>query len=258
MKFTLHIWRQKHGAATGGFEVYHVEDISPDASFLEMMDLLNEQIIARNEDPVTFDSDCREGICGSCSMVIDSRAHGPGHACTTCEVRMRAFTDGAHIYVEPFRSAAFPLIKDLMVDRSALDHIIQAGGYITVHSGPKPEPNSVPIAHDVCEQSMDAAECIGCGACVAACPNGSAMLFTSAKISHLELLPQGKPEHPQRTRNMVHQMEAEGFGACSNHAECQDACPKEISIAFISRLNRFYAKSMLCEPHQRRGTMKNQ
>ncbi|MCH2134390.1 MAG: succinate dehydrogenase/fumarate reductase iron-sulfur subunit [Phycisphaerales bacterium] len=258
MKYTLHIWRQESPSAKGDFVSYIVDDISPDSSFLEMMDLLNEQLIAKGEDPVTFDSDCREGICGSCSMVIDGRAHGPGHGCTTCEVRMRSFRDGDHIYIEPFRSAAFPLIKDLMVDRSAFDRIIESGGYVTVHSGPKPEPNSLPIPHAVAEHAMDAAECIGCGACVAACPNGAAMLFTSAKISHLGLLPQGEPEHDTRVVGMVHQMEQEGFGACTNHAECQDACPKGISISFISRMNRAFAKATLREPDQRRGTMSNQ
>jgi len=258
MKFTLHIWRQEHESAKGGFQSYEVDDVAPDASFLEMLDLLNEKIIARGEDPITFDSDCREGICGACSTVIDGRAHGPGLGCTTCEVRMRSFKDGAHIHVEPFRSKSFPLIKDLMVDRTALDRIIESGGYVTVHSGPKPEPNSIPIAHIVAEEAMDAAACIGCGACVAACPNGASMLFTAAKISHLEILPQGQPEQQDRVTNMVHQMEGEGFGACTNHAECQDACPKEISIAFIARMNRAYARAMLLDPIKRRGTMSNQ
>jgi succinate dehydrogenase / fumarate reductase iron-sulfur subunit len=258
VKFTLHIWRQQDAKSAGKMVEYQLEDIPGDMSFLEMMDLLNEQLIGRGEDPVTFDSDCREGICGSCSMVIDGRAHGPGNACTACQVRMRSYSDGDHIWVEPFRSGAFPLIKDLMVDRSALDRIIEAGGYVTVHSGPKPEPNSTPIPHRVAEQAMDAAECIGCGACVAACPNGAGMLFTSAKIAHLGLLPQGEPEAHDRVLNMVHQMEDEGLGACTNHAECQDACPKEISIAFISRMNKRYIQASLFEPEQRRGTLSNQ
>jgi len=258
MKFTLHIWRQADANASGGMVTYEVEDISGDMSFLEMLDQLNERLIATGKDPVTFDSDCREGICGACSLMIDGRAHGPGHACTSCEVRMRAYPDGAHIYVEPFRSGAFPVIKDLMVDRSAFDRIIQAGGYITVHSGPKPEPNSMPISHRVSEQAMDAAECIGCGACVAACPNGAAMLFTSAKIAHLGLLPQGEPEAHTRVLDMVHQMDAEGMGACTNHAECQDACPKEISIAFISRMNKRFVQASLFEPEHRRGKLSNQ
>ena len=191
-------------------------------------------------------------------MVINGRAHGPGHLCTTCEVRMRQFADGDEVWVEPFRSRAFPPVKDLMVDRSAFDRIIQAGGYITVHSGPKPEPNANPISHPVAEEAMDAAECIGCGACVAACPNGAAMLFTSAKINHLNLLPQGQPEAISRVLGMVDQMDKEGFGACTNHAECQDACPKGISIKFISAMNKQYVKATLIEPNERRGRLESQ
>ena len=258
MKLTLHIWRQQDATSSGKMVEYHIDGISGDMSFLEMMDLLNEQLIAKGEDPVTFDSDCREGICGSCSMVIDGRAHGPDHACTTCEIRMRSYSDGDHIWIEPFRSGAFPLIKDLMVDRSAFDRIIQAGGYITVHSGPKPEPNSTPVAHRIAEQAMDAAECIGCGACVAACPNGSAMLFTSAKINHLNILPQGQPEAKARVMGMVEQMDSEGFGACTNHAECQDACPKGISIQFISEMNRQFRDSSLRKPRKLRGRLESQ
>lgn len=258
MQFTLHIWRQDSASSKGEMRPYEVDGITGDMSFLEMLDLLNEQLIAKGEDPVTFDSDCREGICGACSLVIDGRPHGPGHRCTTCEVRMRAYPDGAHIWIEPFRSGAFPVVKDLMVDRTALDRIIESGGYITVHSGPKPEPNSIPISHPIAEQAMDAAECIGCGACVAACPNGSGMLFTAAKIAHLGLLPQGQPEAQSRVQDMVHQMEDEGMGACTNHAECQDACPKEISIAFISRMNKRFVQASLIEPDKRRGTLSGQ
>jgi succinate dehydrogenase / fumarate reductase iron-sulfur subunit len=258
ISLTLHVWRQDGPAAKGGFTSYHMKDVDESISFLEMMDLLNEQISEDGGVPVTFDSDCREGICGACSMVINGRAHGPGHFCTTCEVRMRTFNDGDEIWIEPFRSVGFPLVKDLMVDRSSFDRIIESGGYITVHSGPKPDPNSIPIPHHVAEEVMDAAECIGCGACVAACPNGSAMLFTSAKISHLNLLPQGQPERISRVLDMVEQMDSEGFGACTNHAECQDACPKGISIKFISSMNRQYRQAALYEPMKKRGQLESQ
>lgn len=258
ISLTLHIWRQDGPTAKGRFETYHMKEIDPDISFLEMMDLLNEQLIGEGHEPVTFDSDCREGICGACSMVLNGRAHGPGHLCTTCEVRMRQFKDGDEVWVEPFRSVAFPPIKDLMVDRSAFDRIMQSGGYITVHSGPKPDPNAIPIDHAVAEEAMDAAECIGCGACVAACPNGSAMLFTAAKINHLNLLPQGSPEAIPRVLGMVEQMDAEGFGACTNHAECQDACPKGISIKFISTMNKQFRRALLVEPDKRRGRLESQ
>ncbi len=258
ISLTLHVWRQKDSASHGGFMAYRLAGVDESMSFLEMMDLLNEQITESGGEPIAFDSDCREGICGSCSMVINGRAHGPGHFCTTCEVRMREFRDGDEIWIEPFRSVAFPPIKDLMVDRSAFDRVIQAGGYVTVHSGPKPDPNTIPISHEISELAMDAAECIGCGACVAACPNGSAMLFTSAKINHLNILPQGQPEAKARVLGMVEQMDSEGFGSCTNHAECQDACPKGISIQFISEMNRQYRDSSLRKPKKVRGQLESQ
>ena len=232
--------------------------MSESSSFLEMMDTLNEQLTARGEEPVAFDSDCREGICGMCSMVIDGRSHGPQTGAATCQLYMRHFEDGARITIEPWRSAAFPLLRDLVVDRSAFDRIMQAGGYITVHSGPKPDPNAVPIDPDLSEEALDASCCIGCGACVAACPNGAAMLYTAAKVSHLGLLPQGQPERYQRVRRMVDQMQAESFGSCRNYAECEANCPKEISIKFIGRMNRDYLRAILKEPIDRRGPMDSQ
>lgn len=258
MRFNLHVWRQPSGSSEGRMVHYEVDDISPDMSFLEMFDVLNERLIAEDIEPVAFDSDCREGICGMCSMFINGSAHGPLEKTTTCQLYMRHFQDGADIYVEPWRSAAFPVVKDLVVDRSAFDRIMQAGGYITVHSGPKPEPNSIPIEPEVIEEALDAATCIGCGACVAACPNGAAMLFTSAKIAHLNLLPQGQPERYTRARRMVEQMQAEGFGSCRNYAECEAHCPKGISIKFIGQMNREYLHATLREPIQRRGTMESQ
>ncbi|MCH2149177.1 MAG: succinate dehydrogenase/fumarate reductase iron-sulfur subunit [Phycisphaerales bacterium] len=258
INLTLHVWRQDGPDAKGGFETYRMTEVDPEISFLEMMDLLNEQLSKDGKVPVVFDSDCREGICGACSMVVNGRPHGPGEACTTCQVRVRQFNDGDELWIEPFRAGAFPLVRDLMVDRSALDRVIESGGYISVHSGPKPEPNSIPIPHAIAEEAMDAAECIGCGACVAACPNASAMLFTSAKIHHLNMLPQGKPEAKDRVMNMVHKMDEEGFGACTNYAECQDACPKDISIRFISAMNRDYQLAALIEPIKRKGTMESQ
>lgn len=258
MNFTLRVWRQTDANTDGDLETYTVQDIEPTCSFLEMMDILNEQLTERNEEPVAFDSDCREGICGMCSMVINGKPHGPRDGTTTCQLYMRHFKDGDEITIEPWRSAAFPVMRDLIVDRSAFDRIMQAGGYVSVHSGPKPEPNSIPIEPNIAEEALDAACCIGCGACVAACPNGAAMLYTSAKVSHLGLLPQGQPERFERVQNMVHQMEAEGFGSCRNYAECEAACPKEISIKFIGRMNRDFLKSTLILPINRRGKMDSQ
>ncbi len=255
MKITLRIWRQRNAGDAGRMVTYKLDSVSPDMSFLEMMDTLNEQLNGKGEEPVAFDSDCREGVCGTCSMVIDGRPHGPATATTTCQLYMRQFADGATITIEPWRAKAFPVVRDLVVDRSSFDRIMQAGGYVTVHAGPKPDPNALPIEPEVAELSLDAATCIGCGACVAACPNGAAMLYTAAKVSHLGLLPQGQPERYPRVVNMVRQMEAEGFGACRNYAECEAACPKQISIGFISRMNRDYVRATLVEPVDPRGTM---
>ena len=255
MKIRLHIWRQESTDKKGAMQSYDLDGVEPDMSFLEMMDSLNEKLTAEGQSPVAFDHDCREGVCGMCSMVIDGQAHGPKSTTTTCQLYMRHFKDGAEIYIEPFRSGAFPVLQDLIVDRSAFDRIIQAGGFISNHSGPKPDPNSIPIDADVQETSLDAASCIGCGACVAACPNGSASLFTSAKISHLGMLPQGQPERFERVASMVDQMEDEGFGSCRNYAECEAQCPKGISIAFIGRMNADYLKSTLIEPVDGRGKM---
>ena len=255
MRFTLRVWRQAGPEASGSLVTYEVDDINADTSFLEMMDLLNEQLTTEGVEPIAFDSDCREGICGMCSMVIDGEAHGPLPESATCQVYMRHFRDGDVITVEPFRAAAFPLVRDLIVDRSAFDRIMQAGGYISVHSGPKPEPNSVPIEPETVELALDAASCIGCGACVAACPNASAVYNIAAKVSHLALLPQGQPERYDRVRKMVTQMEKEGFGACRNYGECEAQCPKGISIAFIGQLNRDYVRASLRDPVDRRGKM---
>jgi succinate dehydrogenase / fumarate reductase iron-sulfur subunit len=243
MKFTLKIWRQANAAARGQFVTYQVEDISPDASFLEMLDVLNNNLVRKGEDPVAFDHDCREGICGSCGLVIDGRAHGPGKACATCEVRMRSFADGATITVEPWRAKPFPILKDLIVDRTALDRIMMAGGYVSVRTGGAPDANSLPIPKAAAEEAMDAAACIGCGACVAACKNGSAMLFVSAKVSQLALLPQGEPERTERVLRMIERMDEEGFGACSNTYACEAECPKQISVEHIARLNREYVRA---------------
>ena len=243
MKFTLKIWRQANAAARGQFVTYQVEDVSPDASFLEMLDVLNNNLVRKGEDPVAFDHDCREGICGSCGLVIDGRAHGPGKACATCEVRMRSFEEGATITVEPWRAKPFPILKDLIVDRTALDRIMMAGGYVSVRTGSAPDANSIPIPKAAAEEAMDAAACIGCGACVAACKNGSAMLFVSAKVSQLALLPQGEPERRERVLRMIERMDAEGFGACSNTYACEAECPKQISVEHIARLNREYIRA---------------
>ena len=258
MKFKIHVWRQSSRSDSGKMASYEIDDISPDASFLEMMDLLNEKLITSGEEPVAFDHDCREGVCGMCSMVINGQAHGPKYETTTCQLYMRHFNDGAEIYIEPWRAKAFPVIKDLVVDRSAFDRIIQAGGYISNHSGPKPEPNSIPVNPEVAETALDAASCIGCGACVAACPNSSAMLFTAAKVSHLGLMPQGQPERFDRAKAMVEQMEEEGFGSCRNYAECEAQCPKGISIAFIGKLNADYLQATLAKPIDPRGKMHSQ
>jgi succinate dehydrogenase / fumarate reductase, iron-sulfur subunit len=243
MNLTLYVWRQKNAAERGRMVRYDVNDISPDMSFLEMLDVVNEGLIAKNEDPIAFDHDCREGICGTCGMMINGIAHGPRKATTACQLHMRSFKDGDTIYIEPWRASAFPVIKDLIVNRGAFDRIIQAGGFISVSTGSAPDGNAIPISKENADRSMDAAACIACGACVAACPNGSAMLYTSAKVSHLALLPQGEPERFRRVLNMVKQMDAEGFGNCTNHRECEAVCPKEISIDFITLLNREFLKA---------------
>lgn len=247
MRIKLHIWRQANPEAKGEIKHYELNDVSPDMSFLEMLDVLNEELIAKNEDPVAFEHDCREGICGTCSMVINGRPHGPQLGTTTCQLHMRQFKDGDEIYVEPFRNKAFPIMKDLIVDRSSYDRIIQAGGFISANVGSAPDANSIPIPKGIADLAMDAAQCIGCGACAAACPNGSAMLFVAAKASHLNLLPQGQPEKTIRTRAMIRQMEEEGFGGCSNYYECEAACPKNISVRFIAKLNRDYLYATLKE-----------
>jgi succinate dehydrogenase / fumarate reductase iron-sulfur subunit len=238
MKLTLHIWRQAGPRTKGGFKRYELDGISEHSSFLEMLDVLNEQLIASGDEPVAFEHDCREGICGTCGMMINGVPHGPHEGITTCQLHMRSFADGDAIWIEPWRARAFPVLKDLIVERAALDRIVQAGGFVSVNTGSAPDGNAIPISHRDAEKSLDAAACIGCGACVAACPNASAMLFTAAKIGHLGLLPQGQPERNSRARDMVERMDAEGFGGCTNHGACQNACPKEIGVDFISRLNR--------------------
>ncbi|HEV3450980.1 MAG TPA: succinate dehydrogenase/fumarate reductase iron-sulfur subunit [Acidimicrobiia bacterium] len=242
MQIILQVWRQAGPLASGGFETHRMDDVSPDMSFLELFDVLNERLIAAGEEPVAFDHDCREGICGSCAMMINGRAHGPERGTATCQLHLRKFPDGAHITVEPWRAAAFPIIKDLCVDRSAFDRIIEAGGYITAPTGGAPEANLTLVPKPAADTAMDAAACIGCGACVAACPNGAAQLFTAAKVQHLNLLPQGQPERWDRVVNMVTEMER-WFGSCTMHGECEAACPKEISIDFIALLNRDYVKA---------------
>ena len=247
MNLTLHVWRQKGPQDTGRFETYEATDISEDMSFLEMLDQVNESLIAEGEEPIQFDHDCREGICGSCGVMINGQAHGPQRGTATCQLHMRRYTDGDEITVEPWRAAGFPVIKDLVVDRSAFDRIVEAGGYISVPTGAAPDANLTPIAKDTADRAMDAAACIACGACVAACPNSAAQLFTSAKVSHLNLLPQGAPERLQRVANMVDTME-QYFGSCTNMGECEAACPKEISIDFIALMNRDYLKSKFSRP----------
>ena len=246
MKFTLHIWRQENAQAQGRFETYQLDNISAECSFLEMLDILNEQLINDNiAHPVCFDNDCREGICGMCGLYINGRPHGNDDGVTTCQLHMRKFNDGDEIWIEPWRSKAFPVIKDLVVDRTAFDKIIQAGGYISTTTGGVPDANSILIPKHTADAAMDAAECIGCGACVAACKNASAMLFVSAKVSHLALLPQGKPEAKERVKNMIHKMDELGFGACSNTYACEAECPKQIKRVNIARLNRQFIGASL-------------
>ena len=239
MKITLKVWRQKKAQDKGGFKTYQLDDVSPDMSFLEMFDVLNEQLLKKGEDPVHFDHDCREGICGTCSMYINGKPHGPKQT-TTCQLHMRSFSDGDTIVVEPWRAQAFPVVKDLVVNRSSFDRVIQAGGYVSVNTGGVPDANEIPIPKKIADEAFDAATCIGCGACVAACKNASAMLFVSAKVSQLALLPQGQVERKTRVEKMVSQMDEEGFGACSNTGACSAECPKEISLENIARLNREY------------------
>jgi len=245
MRLTLKVWRQESPKARGRFETYAAPEVRPDMSFLEMLDVVNEDLIGKGQVPIAFDHDCREGICGSCAMLVNGVPHGPLKGTTVCQLHMRHYKDGDTVVIEPWRARGFPILRDLVVDRSALDRIIQAGGYVSVSTGSAPDGNAVPIAKDVVDQAMDAAQCIGCGACVAACPNASAMLFTAAKVSHLGLLPQGAPERSRRALAMVRQMDAEGFGGCTNFGECQEACPKEISIDTITRMNRDYLRTSL-------------
>jgi succinate dehydrogenase / fumarate reductase iron-sulfur subunit len=245
MHLTLKVWRQKGPNDTGGFVTYEHPNVNPHMSFLEMLDVLNEELVANGDEPVAFDYDCREGICGSCGMMINGVAHGPTPATATCQLHMRHFKDGDTVTIEPWRARAFPVIKDLVVDRSALDRIVQAGGYISVNTGAAPEANAILVPKQDADRAFDAAECIQCGACVAACPNASAMLFLAAKASHLNLLPQGRPERYTRTLSMVAAHDRQGFGACTNMGECEAVCPKEISLDFIARLNRDLIRATL-------------
>lgn len=244
MRLTLRIWRQENASRRGGMRVYELDGVEPDMSFLEMLDTLNEKLIVEGGDPVAFDHDCREGICGACSLMINGEAHGPERT-TACQLHMRSFRDGATIDVEPWRAAAFPVVKDLVVDRSALDRVIQAGGYVTAPTGSAPEAHATPVPKADADLAFENAECIGCGACVAACPNGSAMLFTAAKVSHLNTLPQGAPERESRVVGMVAQMDAEGFGGCTLTGECADACPKGIPLVSIARMNREWLRAQV-------------
>ena len=245
MNLKLNVWRQAHRTAPGRFVAYEARDISPDMSFLEMLDVVNEGLALKGEEPIAFDYDCREGICGQCGIVVDGNPHGPRRATTSCQLHMRSFKDGDELTLEPWRATAFPVLKDLIVDRSAFDRIIAAGGYVTAPTGNAPDGNALLVPKPEADLAMDAAACIGCGACVAACPNASAMLFVAAKVSHLGLLPQGQPERDRRVLSMVAQMDAEGFGACTNHGECEAACPKEIRLEFIARMNRDYLRALM-------------
>lgn len=243
MTIHLRVWRQKSPNAQGKFEDYTVNDADPHMSFLELLDVLNEQLIKSGDEPVEFDHDCREGICGACGVVIDGQAHGPKLRTAACQLHMRSYNDGDTIVIEPWRATGFPLVRDLIVDRSALDRIVEAGGYVSVSTGGTPDANAIPVSKEASDESFDYATCIGCGACVAACPNASASLFTAAKIAHLNLLPQGKPERDRRVKAMVDQMNAESFGDCSNHGECEAACPVGISIDSIAKMRRDYVKA---------------
>src|SRR5215203_671693 len=245
MNFRLKVWRQRPSEKSGRLVEYEANEVSPDTSFLEMLDIVNERLVEKSEEPIAFESDCREGICGTCSLTIDGEAHGPDHPGAACQLYMRRFEDGATITVEPFRARPFTFVRDLVVSRSSLDRIVQAGGFVSARSGSAPEANSIPIPKHNADRAMEAAACIGCGACAAACPNASAMLFTAAKVSHLAFLPQGDPERTDRVLNMVRQMDAEGFGNCSNTYECEAVCPAEISASFIAKLNREYARATL-------------
>ena len=245
MNLTLHVWRQQDAASAGRFVTYPARDISPDMSFLEMLDVVNEGLIGQGEPPIAFDHDCREGICGTCGVVVNGNPHGPRLRTTACQLHMRSFRDGDTLTIEPWRAKPFPVLRDMIVDRGALDRIIAAGGYVSVATGSAPDANAVPVPKENAELAMDAAACIGCGACVAACPNASAMLFTAAKVSQLALLPQGQPERYLRVRGMIAQMDAEGFGACTNHRECEATCPKGITVDHIARLNRDFIKALL-------------
>jgi len=245
MRLTLKIWRQKNRTSRGQLVTYQLTDVSPDMSFLEMLDMLNQDLAHKGEDAIAFDHDCREGICGSCSLYINGRAHGPLRGVATCQLHMRSFEDGDEITVEPWRAKPFPVIKDLVVDRTAFDRILQAGGFVSVKTGGAPDANAIPIPKAAAEEAMDAAACIGCGACVAACKNASAMLFVSAKVSQLALLPQGHAERKARVEAMIAQMDAEGFGGCSNTYACEAECPKQISVAHIARLNREYLRAQV-------------
>ncbi len=253
MNIKLHVWRQKNAADAGKIVDYDAPDISPDMSFLEMLDVVNERLITKGEDPIAFDHDCREGICGMCGLMINGMAHGPRKATTACQLHMRSFKDGDEIWIEPWRASAFPVVKDLVVNRSAFDRIIAAGGFISVPAGSPPDGNAIPVPKMDSDLAMDAAACIGCGACVAACPNGSAMLFTSAKIAHLARLPQGQPERDMRALKMVNQMDAEGFGGCTNVGECEAVCPKEITLENIALMNRDYIKGTAVYRKERTG-----
>jgi succinate dehydrogenase / fumarate reductase iron-sulfur subunit len=245
MRLTLHVWRQRGPEDPGRMETYPAPDVSPDMSFLEMLDVVNEGLIKQGQEPIAFDHDCREGICGSCAMMINGMPHGPERGTTACQLHMRKFQDGEAIYIEPWRAQAFPVVKDLVTDRSALDRIVQMGGFVSVNTGGTPDGNAIPVPKESQEKAMDAAACIGCGACVAACPNASAMLFLAAKVSHLANLPQGQAERRDRALSMVAQHDREGFGHCTNTYECEAACPKEIGVRFIAQLNRDYIKGAL-------------
>jgi succinate dehydrogenase / fumarate reductase iron-sulfur subunit len=245
MNFRLRVWRQKDRQSKGKLVKYDAKDIPPQASLLEMLDIMNERLLLQGEEPIAFDSDCREGICGTCSLTVNGEAHGPDHPGAVCELYMRKFRDGETIVIEPFRVKSFPIVKDLVVDRSALDRIVQAGGFISARAGSAPEANSIPVPKHSADVAMEAAACIGCGACAAACPNASAMLFTAAKVSHLALLPQGEPERTKRAIDMVRTMDAEGFGNCTNTYECEAVCPAEISASFIAKLNREYSRARM-------------